>query len=143
MHWSQMGKTSWLNLKFLICSPSCFFVKVLFRRKLEGILLKRRQLLSRWGESFEVQPFARLSEHHGLPNISPFCKASASSWLRHLNFEMQVHYMWVHKKKNRKQCIQDYFNIINMYTLGFRNITINDKTSTGVMVVCLGPHQIN
>lgn len=26
-----------------------------------------------------------------------------------------------------------------MYTLGFRNITINDKTSTGVMVVCLGP----
>lgn len=45
--------------------------------------------------------------------------------------------------ENGKQCIQDYFNIINMYTLGFRNITINDKTSTGVMVVCLGPHQIN
>lgn len=45
-----------------------------------------------------------------------------------------------HKKKRREQCIQDYFNIINMYTLGFRNITINDKTSTGVMVVCLGPH---
>lgn len=45
--------------------------------------------------------------------------------------------------ENSKQCIQDYFNIINMYTLGFRNITINDKTSTGVMVVCLGPHQIN
>lgn len=47
------------------------------------------------------------------------------------------------EKKNSKQCIQDYFNIINMYTLGFRNITINDKISTGVMVVCLGPHQIS
>lgn len=53
--------------------------------------------------------------------------------------------MWVNldqKEKNRNLCIQDYFNIINMYTLGFRNITINDKTSTGVMVICLGPHQI-
>lgn len=47
------------------------------------------------------------------------------------------------KRRTVKQNIQDYFNIINMYTLGFRNITMNDKTSTWVMVVCLGPHQIN
>lgn len=43
------------------------------------------------------------------------------------------------KKAIRNRVFKIIFNIINMYALGFRNITINDKTSTGVMVVCLGP----
>lgn len=56
-------------------------------------------------------------------------RKSAALFLKGVNAE----------RKSPKRCIQDYFNIINMYILGFRNITINDKTSTGVMVVCLGP----